>query len=415
MAGLGWIHFSDTTRRQVLKIIDILGEPGTIDELGIGVVRNAFSNELFKGISTIMTRARYYYFVPYLMIDYLREKQKQPIDVYMKNAEMDLLEAMTRKYADPEKERIIGYTIAKKNIEVGKRVQELVRKPSEIYWGGIRQFKLFKMEHSFGQLCDSINKGNFSKKPKDNNGNSEESGDDDTKYEKWADLFDVPYRSNWNKHDMTLTPEEALHLQDHICKRVNGQFLSQILKNKDFTKEFLAITSFKEILNTEFYLNLAVHDQQVVKTAVQFWDLLEGAHIRFNLLIQSRPAQEKPISFEQNWDEWVERVMNSFDWAEFDRDFLWKLVDKHSRINFKTKDFINKWLDAIKAKNSIEVLDEIVSLQEKNNKGARSKLIESNKDSYSGWIGIDRLEYRLNNVQIIVRDIASPLDSIGYA
>ena len=46
MSGLGWIHFSDTTRRRVLKVIDLLGEKGTIDELGIGVVRNAFSNEL---------------------------------------------------------------------------------------------------------------------------------------------------------------------------------------------------------------------------------------------------------------------------------------------------------------------------------------------------------------------------------
>lgn len=37
MAGLGWIHFSNTTRQKVLKVIDFLGEKGAIDELGIGV------------------------------------------------------------------------------------------------------------------------------------------------------------------------------------------------------------------------------------------------------------------------------------------------------------------------------------------------------------------------------------------
>jgi len=73
MAGLGWIHFSDTTRRQVLKIIDLLGEAGAVDELGIGVVRNAFSNEMFRGISTIQTRARYFFFRP-IFIDRLSQR-----------------------------------------------------------------------------------------------------------------------------------------------------------------------------------------------------------------------------------------------------------------------------------------------------------------------------------------------------
>jgi hypothetical protein len=410
MAGLGWIHFSDTTRKQVLKIIDILGEPGTIDELGIGVVRNAFSNEMFKGISTIMTRARYYYFVPYLMIDYLREKQKLPISVYMKNTEMDLLEGLTRKHEKPEQQRIIGYTIAKKNISLNKRVLELVRKPSEIYWGGIRQFGIFKKPHSFGQLCDSITKGNYIKKQKDNGGSLAENGDDDTKYEKWAELFDVPYRSNWDKHDMNLTSEEAEHLRDRISKSDNGKLIKQILDNPLYTTEFLELKSFKEMINTEFYKELTLHHQKVIKTAVQFWDLLEGAHIWYNIKLQSRAVQIEKISFDSNWEDWKNRIMNEFDWSDFDVDFLWKVVDSHSKIKGETRSFINNWIDAIKENRPTSYLDAIVTNQEKTNKKERSKLIESNTDCYSGWIGIDRLEYRLNNVQTIVRDIASNLN-----
>ena len=410
MAGLGWIHFSETTRRQVLKIIDILGEPGTIDELGIGVVRNAFSNELFKGISTIMTRARYYYFVPYLIIDFLREKQKLPIAMYMKNAEMDLLEGLTLNCRDPEKKQIIGYTIARKNIETGKRINELVRKPSEIYWGGIRTYGLFKKAHSFSQLCEAIEKGNYSKKPKDYRGTEDEAGDDDTKYEKWAELFDVPYRSNWDKLDMSLTMEEAEHLRKHISGSSNGSFLAAILKDTDYAKEFLELKSFSDMLSSHFYQELSDYHQKVIKTAVQFWKLLKGAHIRFNILLQSKPSQGSTVSFDHLWDEWVEQVMNNFEWSEFDREFLWKIVDSHSRINWQTRNFIDLWLDGIEAKIAVEGLDVLVRNQEKENKKDRSKLAESHIINYEGWVGIDRLEYRLGNVQTIVRDIVTSLE-----
>lgn len=42
-------------------------EPGTLDELGIGSIRDTFSDELFPGTSTIQTRARYFLFVPWIM------------------------------------------------------------------------------------------------------------------------------------------------------------------------------------------------------------------------------------------------------------------------------------------------------------------------------------------------------------
>ena len=414
MAGLGWIHFSDTTRRQVLKIIDILGESGTIDELGIGVVRNAFSNELFKGISTIMTRARYYYFVPYLMIDFLREKQKLSIAMYMNKAEMDLLENMTRHYTNPEKERIIGYTIAKRNDQFGKK-DELVRKPSEIYWGGIREYGIFKKDHSFGQLCNSIEKGNYGKKTKDHRGSDDEVGDDDTKYEKWGDLFDVPYRSDWDKLDMSLTIEEAEHLRKHISQSAKGGFLTDLFKDDSYIAEFLELQSFRELIDSELYKGLTPHYQQVVKTAVQFWELLEGAHIRFNILLQSKPAQAVSVSFDVKWDEWVERVMNNFDWSEFDPVFFWKIVDNHSRINPQTRSFIEMWFKAIEERRPLEFLNKLVTTQEMGNKKERSKLLATHTDNYNSWVGIDRLDYRLSNAKTIVRDIATPLKLIQNA
>lgn len=57
---IGWIDFSKSDRDKVLDIIASLKESGTIDELGIGVVRDAFADVFFPGTSTVMTRANRY-------------------------------------------------------------------------------------------------------------------------------------------------------------------------------------------------------------------------------------------------------------------------------------------------------------------------------------------------------------------
>ncbi len=407
-SGLGWIHFSDTTRRRVLKVIDLLGEKGTIDELGIGVVRNAFSNELFSGMSTIMTRARYFYTVPYLLIGYLRTSPNISVTKFMRDSEADIMEALTRTYSNPEKERIIGHTIAQKNLKIGKRVQELVRKPSEIYWGGMRTFGMFSKTHSFAQLCQAINQGKYLNKSKDNLGNDKESGDDESGHEKWLDLFEVPYIPSWNQEQLELSQAEAEDFKQKISETMPGSFLTTILANTEFTDEFLSLDSFKQLPHTAFFSSLRSHNAKVITTAIQFWDLLEGAHIRFNVLLQNKPNQTSPISFEEEWEDWLNNTVNTFDWESFDINFLWKIVGGRSRINSYTQHFIDNWIHSIQNNVSIDVLDKIVYLQETKNKGERSKLLPQHLENYDGWVGIKTLDYRLHNVKTIVRDIANP-------
>ena len=415
MAGIGWIHSSETTRNRVLKVLDILGEKGTIDELGIGVVRNAFSNEMFSGISTIMTRARYFYTVPYLMIDYLRDKQRKTIKLYMNDSETDLMELLTKEYEQPDKERIIGYTVARKNIAANRRVRELVRKPSEIYWGGIRHFGIFKKQHSFAQLSQAINQGKYSDKPKDNLGSDSTQGDDSDSFEKWGVLFDVPYVKDWDRTKISLNEAEADHFKQRIMEVNHNGLLNIVLSNPEYTEKFIGLKHLSDLLEVDFYQDLDQENQKLVKTAIQFWQLMYGAHIRFNCLIQKREIQKNKISFDDKWKDWLSSEVSVFDWDDFDREYLWELVESHSRIKWQTKVFINNWFDGIKEKISIEELDSIVEKQERYNKKDRSKLDARNQEIYNGWVGIDRLDYRLQNVQTIVKDIANPINTTEHA
>jgi len=62
---LTWLDTSEKDRCRTLEFIDTFGERDTRDELGIGVVRDAFFDLMFPGTSTVQTRATYFLLVPW--------------------------------------------------------------------------------------------------------------------------------------------------------------------------------------------------------------------------------------------------------------------------------------------------------------------------------------------------------------
>ena len=75
---LGWIDFSKSERSKVLSVLDLLSESGTLDELGIAAIRDGFSNSFFPGTSTIQTRAKYFFAVPYALKQLEKSNETNP-------------------------------------------------------------------------------------------------------------------------------------------------------------------------------------------------------------------------------------------------------------------------------------------------------------------------------------------------
>ena len=48
---VGWLDYSEAERRQVQEMLQLFTEKGTVDDLGVGTVRDAISNRLFPGTS----------------------------------------------------------------------------------------------------------------------------------------------------------------------------------------------------------------------------------------------------------------------------------------------------------------------------------------------------------------------------
>lgn len=56
------------------EVIELFREHDTVDELGIGSIRDAFSNLLFPGTSVLHTRARYFLFIPWIYLELERQR-----------------------------------------------------------------------------------------------------------------------------------------------------------------------------------------------------------------------------------------------------------------------------------------------------------------------------------------------------
>ena len=140
MAQFGWIDFSPKDRQRVGTILELMKPSGQVDELGIGTIRDGLADRLFPGISTIQTRAKYFFIIPYILQDFLRlsasERSRKTPSKYLDDREHEIMWDLAELYTSRGEEntsRVIGIT--------KKRGERIVRRPSEIYWNGLNKFK----------------------------------------------------------------------------------------------------------------------------------------------------------------------------------------------------------------------------------------------------------------------------------
>jgi len=112
MSSIGWVDFSSEHREKVKSVIDLLSTPGVIDELGIGVIRDSFSDSLFPGISTIQIRAKYFLTVPRIVNDYEKhpphKRRRWKLAEYLNDHENLCMNAMVENHRDDPQDGIIG-------------------------------------------------------------------------------------------------------------------------------------------------------------------------------------------------------------------------------------------------------------------------------------------------------------------
>lgn len=79
-----------------MEAVDQFGDETTIDDLGLGGIRDAFSDTLFPGTSTLHTRLRYLLFVPWLLQETSHRDTVGQMQSTFREYEYQLIDALKR-------------------------------------------------------------------------------------------------------------------------------------------------------------------------------------------------------------------------------------------------------------------------------------------------------------------------------
>src|SRR5438876_719865 len=146
MSTFAWIDHSEKQRRQIQEAIDLFREKDTRDELGIAGIRDAFADVMFPGTSTIQTRARYFFFVPWMYRNF-EEKGTAAAAVgkTARDFEIGLIDVLAK--ADDHAGTI--------GIEARHTLQRI---PSSVYWNGLKTLGFFRASGSQAEYHRSFDR-----------------------------------------------------------------------------------------------------------------------------------------------------------------------------------------------------------------------------------------------------------------
>lgn len=383
---LGWIDFSKTERNKILSVLDLLGEKGVLDELGISQIRDGYSDLFFPGTSTIQTRAKYFFIVPYAFrdlefnsqYDYL--KLKKTFDRTEKRCAHIFLEN------NPDERGVIG----KRSIQSGSWVS---RTPASIYWAGLRKYGIFKGKMSIDHYIKFIALQKQNASGAINLGNrSDESHDDKNAGDvQKARLFNIPlYKRDWMENlKINLTPEEGQFLKNQIIENCPNSIIGHVLDEDIY--EFSDIPSFSDLGTIIYKFPEDIQDNY--KKANSFSEFCFALRVVYNLIVSENKNKEaikvfSKLNFEKISNICIDNIMNSL-----------------GIFNPYLKTFLNDSREAME-NNDLEELKNIIRKREVFLKGInRSKTAHPGEYDINEWFAGQRLDYRFSIARDIVVDI----------
>ena len=397
--NLGWIDFSDSDRKKTMDVLRLFQEQGAVDELGIGVIRDGFANFFFPGTSTIQTRAKYFFIIPYAMMDTVADTRVISVPNALRRLDEIEKESASILKKNSGEQGVIGATVLPKWV---------VRPPSTIYWNGLRTLGIFN-----GGLQQNMTISEYFRlaiKLRDEKrasylGNRKEDAEENEKDDAYAgdfrfkNFWQLPYQQNW-KDDLSieLTGAESDYLSMKIKTSCPQSVFAFILREDIDVEQYENFSAFsydiKEKLDEE--------NASMLELAGQFNDFISIAQIRYNLLLsdgQNSVATSRWIEIKDNAVKYAERV---------DLDAVFSHLHLH---NPGLRDFLRRFRNAVLAEDW-ELADSVILRQEIRIKGARAKLKNKSKYPPDKWIGGFRLDYRFSDARRIIMDIRKGGDHV---
>lgn len=414
-SSFAWLAVDAEQRRRMMEAVDLFRDETTIDDLGIGAIRDAFSDTLFPGTSTLHTRLRYVFVVPWLLEEAARKDTVEQMGWAFHDLERDFIDALKRGLGD-EQQGIIGR-------RVGKNLQ---RVPSGIYWGTLTAWGLLEPRLSVrGYFRRAVlRREQLRTAPR-----AEEA---DTRLELTPTgldphLPDAP-RDLLKSATFALSLFEASYLGEAITRSVPGTLLARLAhvrphgwSDLDSAPPHLWDEAITDLLDPDADTKLAT----TVDLAQRFSLYSQGANLLYNLLLAEATShgperfEDDPVEdYRRRLGEWADEAAASRPLDATDQGHLAAMMlERNRRFTPATRDFLATWFDAARSPHAVPdhaPLRRVIAHRESSIKGARARLRPGNQralDAWGGESGTARLQFRWPIVRRHLQDLYDGLEA----
>jgi len=393
-SGLAWLDSSREDQQRIRDLLNLFSESESRDELGIGQVRDAFSELLFPGTSTLHTRARYLLIVPWCFQEAQRRGGRGA--------------SLTGRVEQVER-RIVG-TLRAEGVTDGLigRVAGVAVKnlPSVIYGSALLRYGIRTSDDPESLLGPGLADG------------AEVEELTDRVIGAWYPTLPPapPGFPGQVEGGLDLGPAEARWLRERMLAVAPGTLLAHLLEvghrptaDSAAPWEDPATGGAPEPpaadLRHAMLFSLAIH----------------GAALLYNLIVAERYEQagltgiEDPVrAYQEAFDRWAAQAATTDGLKGWDREAMWTSVTgQNPRIasNPGARLFVDTWLDAVVSGGAAAAatdggLRRLVESRERTVKRAQSRFVNDKLlGTWSGASGTGRLVFRWPQVRRILTDI----------
>lgn len=381
----GWVATDAEQRRQMAEIVDHFRDSTTIDDLGLGGIRDAFSDTLFPGTSTLHTRVRYALFIPWLMqLAADRRSSVTQMSAAFARSEFQLTRALLN---GEEVTGVIGRVAG----------ADLQRTASVVYWGMLARWGVITPGLTLRKYFDRVLLRRLQAE-RDPRADDPEASVDQTPTGLHEGLPTAPHNL-LTTTDFTLRPEDARFLRESITYSAPDSLLAHLAQNQpeSWTDADSAPESFASPVITA---GLPLELREEVARANRYAVGIHGVNLLYNLILARRTGLEVEdgSSYEEHYEsrirEWFDEARAEGIPVHEDLQQIWTMVSSTGRVlSRSTRSFVEGWFAAVEDASAADdlifnrTLQERVADREQEKKGPRARLNPSNRQALDAWTG----------------------------
>ncbi|MFC7375596.1 DUF6361 family protein [Brachybacterium sp. GCM10030268] len=405
-SAFGWYAVDPAQRRRMMEAVDQLRDRTTVDDLGIGGIRDSFSDSLFPGTSTLHTRLRYVLFVPWLMQASTHRDTARQMQLTFRDLEYKFIDALQR---GGEAQGVFGRQSGR----------NLTRLPSVVYWGGIVSWGL--VERGM-QVHDVFERSVLRREEQKRQPPTEDS---ESRPELTPTGIDSglphPPADLHRSATFALRREDAEYLSEAISRSQPDSLLAHLLTHRPATWTSAA-SAPETVWDPRIREQLPERLAGLVSRAEKFSFSMLGASLLYNLLVAEEAAggnktdDETVQLYRERLDTWSDDARHAPSVTQTERLEIWEMVwGMNRRLNSSTQGFLSTWFDSAHSTRVVAddpALRDLVRGRERQVKGSLARLGNRRAlDAWGGASGAGRLEFRWRYARSHLQDIYDGLEA----